>query len=74
MKKDEFVDLSYKTLKYFTKEIDLNKEENEEINKFVKEITDNINDIKSKKNQNLIVNIGNAFKYLIEEGINKDDN
>lgn len=74
MKKEEFIDVSYKSLKYFTKNIDLTEEEEKEINSFVNDINKQIEDIDSIKNENLFVNIGNAFKYLIEEGINKDDN
>ena len=71
--KNNFIDESYNTLKEFTKESDFSSEELLDIDEFVKNINKTIEDI-SDKNKKLIVNFGKAFKYIIEEGVNKDDN
>lgn len=73
MSKKNFIDESYITLKDITKKIDISKDDYKDIDNFVKELNNSI-DIITENNKNLIVNFGKAFKYIIDEGVNKDDN
>tara|TARA_B100000886_G_C20044332_1_gene335072 strand:- start:99 stop:335 length:237 start_codon:yes stop_codon:yes gene_type:complete len=71
--KNNFIDESYATLKEITKEKEFSKEEMSDIDTFVKSLNKTIETI-TDKNKNLIVNFGKAFKYIIEEGVGKNDN
>ena len=73
MSKNNFIDESYLTLKHFTKNANFSAEEEKDLNSFVKQLELQIANIE-KINSNLIVNLGKAFNYLIEEGVDKDDN
>jgi len=73
MSDNNFIDNSNETLKYFTKNLELSKEDISELDKFVKDINKTIKDTNVNIDEKLIVNIGKAFKYLIEEGVTKND-
>jgi hypothetical protein len=73
MSDNNFIDNSNETLKYFTKNLELSKEDISELDIFVKDINKTIKDTNVNIDEKLIVNIGKAFKYLIEEGVTKND-
>jgi hypothetical protein len=69
----KLLDESYKSLKNFTKNSDMTDSELKELDEFIKLIDQKLIEINSKKDKNFIVNLGKAFKYLIERE-DKDDN
>ena len=69
----KLLDESYKSLKRFTKNNDMTDSELKELDEFIKLIDQKLIEINSKKDKNFIVNLGKAFKYLIERE-DKDDN
>jgi hypothetical protein len=69
----KLLDESYKSLKNFTKNNDMTDSELKELDEFIKLIDQKLIEINSKKDKNFIVNLGKAFKYLIERE-DKDDN
>ena len=63
------VDESYKSIKSFTKNNQLTKDELVEIDKFVKEIQSLMNNIEEEKEKLSLIKLGEAFNAIIENGI-----
>ena len=66
---EELVDESYKSIKSFTKNNELTKDELTELDKFVKDMQSLMDDIEEEKEKLSLSHLGKAFNELIKNGI-----